>query len=1292
MLKKTQLSAILLFLLAGSLLYGQSEQSITFTLDQCMSNISGTNQDFSEFVSSSNNCGGISVVGNNLYRRNPEVNTHSCTPGIEGSPAMCVDSDMSCTFIPDSDKAVRFDIEVMNGGSLGALEFYQKSPLFFDWINGRSGVNNPPRNYAVRVLVNNEVVYSRTDLLATTNWNLVSFDFSSNAAFTVSQTTVFSFELTPYCVTNRGGDVSVWDLDEITITGNAGMNSNVSGGTLDGGPFTFCVGDGQADNITAGSITLSGNAGDNTQWIVTDAQGNILGLPAMPSVVDFDDQGAGVCLIWNISFNGEVAGLEVGGNIDDITGCSSISNQVIVNRVTSGAACDPDNGGGNGNGDCTANGGMLSGGPFTFDSVLDGTPDMISAGSISLTGNQGQNSQWVVTDDMGYILGLPPMPSAVNFDPPGPGLCLIWHLSFDGDITGAEVGLNANDIQGCFDLSNPIEVIRSVAGDCQANGGELFGGPFTFDMIGDGVPDTIAAGSITLTNSQGSNSQWVVTDDQGNILGLPPMPSVVDFDPQGEGVCLIWHLSFEGEITGAAVGMNADSIQGCFDLSNPITVNRINAPVACTANGGTLTGGPFTFDMIGDGVPDTLAADAITLSGNSGTNSQFIVTDSIGNILGFPNDPSAVDFDNQGEGICLIWHLSFEDTIVGAAVGLNANDLEGCFDLSNSVVINRINAPAPCPAAGGTLSGGPFNFDMIGDGTPDTIAVGSIMLTGNTGTNSQWVVTDDQGVILGLPPMPSAVDFDDQGEGVCLIWHLSFEDTIVGATVGLNANDIVGCSSLSNPITINRSSDGICTANGGTLAGGPFNFDMIGDGTPDMIMAGSITNMGTSGDSLVWLITNAAGEIIQIPDMPGSVDFDQLGEGTCQIWRLAFNGDVTGVAVGMNANGIAGCFDLSNALDVTRLTAQAECVVVGGTLSGGPFTFCVGDGTADVIPITEIMLDGSIGTNNQLVVTDADTVIIGTPSSIEDVDFDVLGQGACLIWNLSFEEGLMGAEIGMNANDLVGCFDLSNAITVNRETGGVACEEAGGSAGPAIIVINEIIADGNLIEFKNIGGEAFDISTYWICQFPTYELIGNLTLNCGNFLLGPNETVTVQTIRLDLDGADGEMGLYTTDQNNFGNSDFLVDYVEWGSTGHRRAVLAQEINIWTAGDFVPAFDDDNSLQYDGDGDTSADWVATTPDPCDVNGFRQAPTQHVSMALLGNPVQDIARVSLAAHTQFDELTLDIRDLTGTIVKSHNIKSPTANTEITIDLSSIPQGLYYVTVRELFGTASIKLVKN
>ncbi|WP_461443508.1 T9SS type A sorting domain-containing protein, partial [Maribacter sp.] len=52
--------------------------------------------------------------------------------------------------------------------------------------------------------------------------------------------------------------------------------------------------------------------------------------------------------------------------------------------------------------------------------------------------------------------------------------------------------------------------------------------------------------------------------------------------------------------------------------------------------------------------------------------------------------------------------------------------------------------------------------------------------------------------------------------------------------------------------------------------------------------------------------------------------------------------------------------------------------------------------------------------------------------AVEGVDFDGAGAGTCLIWYLRYEDGLVGAEMGLNANDLMGCFDLSNSVEVVR--------------------------------------------------------------------------------------------------------------------------------------------------------------------------------------------------------------------------------------------------------------------
>ncbi len=449
-------------------------------------------------------------------------------------------------------------------------------------------------------------------------------------------------------------------------------HTDINAGTISGGPFEFDV-DGEPDFVSGIVLDDTYVVGSNSTWVITDDSGNILGLPPTLEAVEgvnFDGAGAGICLIWYMRFEDDLQGAEVGENTSNLKGTFDLSNsiEVVRNQVT--------------------NAGTLSGGPFEFD--VDGEPDFVSGIVLDDTNAFGTNSTWVITDDLGNILGLPPTLEAVegvNFDGAGPGTCLIWYLRYEDDLQGAEMGMNANDLTGTFDLSNPIEVIRNQV----TNAGTLTGGPFNFTIDGDA--DFVSGIVLDDTNASGTNSTWVITDDAGNILGLPPTLAAVEgvnFDGAGPGTCLIWYLRYEDDLQGAEMGMNANDLTGTFDLSNSIEVVR-----SCgTTEAGMLSGGPFNFMV--DGMSDFVSGIYLNDTNASGSNSTWVITDDMGNILGLPPTLAAVegvDFDGAGAGTCLIWYLRYEDGLQGAEMGMNAGDLVGCFDLSNSIEVIRTAAP-----------------------------------------------------------------------------------------------------------------------------------------------------------------------------------------------------------------------------------------------------------------------------------------------------------------------------------------------------------------------------------------------------------------------------------------------------------------------------------------------------------------------------------------------------------------------------------------------------------------------
>ncbi|WP_299261085.1 hypothetical protein [uncultured Aquimarina sp.] len=553
-----------------------------------------------------------------------------------------------------------------------------------------------------------------------------------------------------------------------------------------------------------------------------------------------------------------------------------------------------------------------------------------------------------------------------------------------------------------------------------ANAGEISGGPFEFDV--DGEADMVSGITLDDTNAFGTSSTWIVTDDQGNILGLPPTLTAVEgvnFDEAGTGTCLIWYARYNGTITGLEMDMNANDVTGDFDLSNSITVIRNQV-----ANAGVISGGPFEFDV--DGEADMVSGITLDDTNAFGSGSTWIVTDDQGNILGLPPTIMAVEgvnFDEAGAGTCLIWYARYEGTISGLEMGMNANDVTGDFDLSNSITVDRnqvVNA--------GTISGGPFEFDV--DGEADMVSGITLDDTNAFGDNSTWIVTDDQGNILGLPPTLMAVEgvnFDEAGAGTCLIWYARYSGSVTGLEMGMNANDVTGDFDLSNSITVERNQ----VVNAGTIAGGPFEFDV--DGTADMVSGITLDDANTFGDNSTWIVTDDQGNILGLPPTlmaVEGVDFDAAGLGVCLIWYARYNGTVTGLEMGMNANDVTGMFDLSNPITVTR-----NCNTSSGVLSGGPFTFMV-DGTPDMVSGITLDSSNATGPNSTWVITDDQGKILGLPGTlamVEGVDFDAAGAGVCFIWYLRYENGVEGLAMDMNTSDLKGCFSLSNSIQVTRQ-------------------------------------------------------------------------------------------------------------------------------------------------------------------------------------------------------------------------------------------------------------------
>ncbi|MFK7807844.1 MAG: T9SS type A sorting domain-containing protein [Saprospiraceae bacterium] len=239
--------------------------------------------------------------------------------------------------------------------------------------------------------------------------------------------------------------------------------------------------------------------------------------------------------------------------------------------------------------------------------VGDGIPDVPT--DLTISGNTGSFFQWVLTDVTGVIQELPASLNDIDFETAAEELCVLWHVAYEDNVTGLEIGGAVLMLGGCNEVSDAVLVSKTMV-----DGGELVGGPFDF-CVNDGVPDFVSG--ITFSGDLSINNQWIITDENLNILGLPNDPSEVDFDQAAPGQCLIWNIGYSGTITGLEVDANAADLEGCFALSNPIEVNRFG-PNSPGCGGGT--GGGTDYVLIG--FKDLKLERAFVLDGGIGVTKE----------------------------------------------------------------------------------------------------------------------------------------------------------------------------------------------------------------------------------------------------------------------------------------------------------------------------------------------------------------------------------------------------------------------------------------------------------------------------------------------------------------------------------------------------------------------------------------------------------------------------------------------------------------------------------------------
>ena len=932
-----------------------------------------------------------------------------------------------------------------------------------------------------------------------------------------------------------------------------------------------CEGDGIAESYNFGTSTLAMPFG----FLITD-ENNIILQVSIDNTLSFEGLGEGSFRVYAFSYIGQITAQP--GQNATTTQLGSICGELTTNFIPVS--------------NFVPNGGTIAtenGNTSAFICLDDSVDDNID---FMTTGDQSIGYAYLITDETNIIVDIA-NGNTYDFANLSVGTYRVWGVSYAGNLT-AQIGddaATANLADDCYGLSdNYVEVTIAQpdgASVALANG---------MDQITVCVADNIAD-ELVFTNQSTVNAAYtyIVTDENNVILAIVNGDSF-DFESASPGTCRVWGVSFTGNFT-AMVDDDATAValsDGCYDLSeNYIEVIRQ------AAIGGMVVledGTTETFACVGDGDADEFS---FASTGADADDYVFLITDENNMVLAI-NDSGSFDFEGAPTGVCRIWGLAYNGTLLVEAGDDAANAIlaDGCFGLSENFITVRRES-----VEGGTVAmpnGGTIRYTCPGDGQADIVEFTN---TGSTTGAYAYVITDEDLNILEVTAAAS-FDFDGAPAGTCLVWGLAYTGNLA-ATLGADASAIAlsdECYDLSDDyITVVRE-----TPEGGTVAmpnGETIHYTCPGDGVADIVMFDST---GTFSGPYTYVITDENNVILGFPTAD-SFDFDGAPAGTCRVWGLAYTGNLTAM-VDDTASVVAlsdDCYDLSdNFITVVRETPE------GGTVAtaDGETTrlICPGDGLEDIV------LFDSAGTSSgpyAYVITDENNVILGFPAD-DSFDFDGAPAGICRVWGLAYT-GSLTAMVDDTASVVAlsdDCYDLSdNFITIIRQTpvGGnisfddgsnlqftcpngvadVLSFEAADTTGPSYTYL--ITDEQNIVlDLAPNGDYDFDTAPIGICRVWGLAYSGTLTTEVGdtasisvlstdcyniseNFLAVIKQEPDGGTVSTEL----GETLVYTCP------GDGVADIIEFDSAGITITpytyIITDENNV------ILEFVDEGSFNFDG---------------------------------------------------------------------------------------------------------------
>ena len=267
--------------------------------------------------------------------------------------------------------------------------------------------------------------------------------------------------------------------------------------------------------------------------------------------------------------------------------------------------------------------------------------------------------------------------------------------------------------------------------------------------------------SVQNTSTSTDAYAYVITNDQGDILGFPPSNNI-DITGAPAGKCYVYGFSYTGLLDSTETVIWDLTSDGEYELSsNWVTVTRGEASAGSVNTNGetsvTAEAGEASLDFM-------VSNDGAVLEN---TSYAYVITTDKGDILGFPPS-NEIKISGAPVGTCYVYGFSYTGTLDSTATTIESLTSDGCYELSsNWITVTRT-----------VVTGFTKSFNGSALSIFPSIAEETITIEGFNDVSSISIMTSEGHEVLSS--VDSIINVEELTSGAYIVRVVTANDISVG--------------------------------------------------------------------------------------------------------------------------------------------------------------------------------------------------------------------------------------------------------------------------------------------------------------------------------------------------------------------------------------------------------------------------------------------------------------------------------------------------------------------------------